>query len=202
MPSSPVLSETGHMRRPLLLALADRWWLFLLKGAAAITFGVLAFIWPGLTLLTLVLLYGIFALTDGVLALIGAIRGSEYASRWWLAIVGLLGIAAGAVTLLWPGISGMALLVCIAVWAIATGIMQIVGAISMRHQIDDEWLLIAGGALSVIFGGLLLTRPGAGAVAVAYVIAAYAVMYGVLMVMLALRLHKLESATGHFQAGE
>lgn len=202
MPSYPALDDTGHMRRPLLLALADRWWLFLLKGVAAIAFGVLAFIWPGMTLLTLVLLYGIFALTDGVLALIGAIRGSEYASRWWLAIVGLLGIAAGAITLLWPGISGMALLVCIALWAIATGIMQIVGAVSMRHQIDDEWLLIAGGALSVIFGGLLLTRPGVGAVAVAYVIAAYAVMYGVLMLMLAFRLHKLESLTGHPIAGE
>lgn len=202
MPSYPALSDTGHMPRPLLRALADRWWLFLLKGAAAIAFGVLAFIWPGMTLLTLVLLYGIFALTDGALALIGAIRGSEYTSRWWLAIVGLLGIAAGAVTLLWPSISGMALLLCIALWAIATGVMQIVGAISMRHQIDDEWLLIAGGALSVIFGGLLLTRPGVGAVAVAYVIAAYAVMYGVLMLMLAFRLHKLESAAGHPLAGE
>jgi uncharacterized membrane protein HdeD (DUF308 family) len=202
MPSTHTLSDTAHVPRPLLHAIAERWWLFLLKGIAAIIFGVLAFIWPGMTLLTLVLLYGIFALTDGALALIGAIRGSEYASRWWLAIVGLLGIAAGAIALLWPGISGMALLICIAIWAIATGIMQIVGAISMRHQIDDEWLLIAGGALSVIFGGLLLTRPGAGAVAVAYVIAAYAIMYGVLMVMLALRLHKLESATGHPLAGE
>ncbi len=202
MPSSPALSDTGHIPRPLLRALADRWWVFLLKGAAAIAFGVLAFIWPGMTLVTLVFLYGIFALTDGVLALVGAVRGSEYASRWWLAIVGLLGVAAGAIALLWPGISGMALLLCIALWAIATGIMQIVGAISMRHQIDDEWLLIASGALSVIFGGLLLTRPGAGAVAVAYVIAAYAVMYGVLMVMLALRLHKLESAAFHPRPGE
>ncbi len=186
--SNPALNHADHIPRPIMRALADRWWVFLIRGIAAVLFGALAFIWPGVTLVTLVLLYGIFALFDGVIAIMGAIRGSEYVSRWWLAIVGLLGIAAGAITLLWPGITGLVLLLCIAVWAIATGIMQIVGAIAMRHEIDDEWLLIAGGALSVVFGGLLLTRPGAGALALVFVIAAYAVMYGILLIAFALRL--------------
>ncbi len=188
MRNSPALSEAHHMPRPMLRELAGRWWVFLLRGVAAILFGVLAVIWPGVTLLTLVLLYGFFALTDGVLAIVGAIRGSEYASRWWLAIVGILGIAAGAVTLLWPGISSMVLMLCIAVWAIATGIMQIIGAISMRNAIDDEWLLVASGALSTIFGILLLTRPSAGVLALVFFISAYAIAYGAILIMLALKL--------------
>jgi uncharacterized membrane protein HdeD (DUF308 family) len=159
---------------------------------------VLAVIWPSVTLLTLVLLYGFFALTDGVLAIVGAIRGSEYASRWWLAIVGILGIAAGAVTLLWPGISSMVLMLCIAVWAIATGIMQIIGAISMRNAIDDEWLLVASGALSTIFGILLLTRPSAGVLALVFFISAYAIAYGAILIMLALKL-RTYAGIGHQQ---
>jgi uncharacterized membrane protein HdeD (DUF308 family) len=133
MRSAPVSHHTSHPLRSRIQALADNWWLILLRGIAAIVFGVLAMVWPGVTLITLVLLYGIFALTDGALSVLAAIRGSEYASSWWLAIVGLLGIAAGVITLLWPGISGIVLLFCIAIWAIATGILQIVGAIAMRH---------------------------------------------------------------------
>jgi uncharacterized membrane protein HdeD (DUF308 family) len=195
MRSSPTFSHADELPHPILRTLADRWWVFLLRGVAAIIFGVLALMWPGVTLMTLVLLYGIFALVDGVFAIMGAIRGSEHTSRWWLAIVGLLGIAAGAVTLLWPGISSLVLLWCIAIWAIATGIMQIAGAISMRHQINDEWMLIASGALSVIFGGLLLTRPGTGALALVVVISAYAIAYGIILAALAMRLRKYAHAS-------
>lgn len=164
--------------------------MFLLRGTAAILFGILAIIWPGVTVLTLVLLYGIFALTDGVVAIAGALRGSDDAPRWWLAMIGILGIGAGVVTLVWPGISSMILMICIAIWAIATGIMQIIAAIWTRHVRDDEWLLIAIGALSVVFGTLLLTRPGAGVRALVFFIAAYAIMYGVLLVALSLRLRR------------
>ena len=173
---------------PLLHALADNWWLIFLRGIAAIIFGVLAFLWPGVTLFTLVILYGAFAFADGILAILAAIRGSAYASRWWLAIVGLIGIAAGIATLLWPGITGLILLFCIAGWAIATGVMQIVGAIMMRKEIEGEWLLIASGVLSILFGGLLLMQPGAGALALVFVIGSYAILYGILLISFSLRL--------------
>ncbi len=174
--------------RVLLHALAKHWWLLLLRGICAILFGVLAFVWPGITLLTLVLFYGAFALVDGVLALAEAVMGGAPAPRWWLALVGLLGIAVGILTFAWPGITALVLLLFIAGWAIATGILQIVGAIRLRKEIDNEWLLIASGALSVIFGLILVAQPGTGALALLYVIGIYAIIYGILEVWLSLRL--------------
>src|SRR5215813_3036912 len=174
----------------LLHALAKHWWLLLLRGLCAILFGVLTFVWPGITLLTLVLLYGAFALADGVLALAEAIMGGAPAPRWWLALVGLLGIAVGILTFAWPGITGLVLLMFIAGWAIATGILQIIGAINLRKEIDNEWLLIASGALSVLFGVLMIAQPRVGAVALAFAIAAFAIAYGILTVGFALRLRR------------
>src|SRR5512134_2702196 len=156
--------------RPMLHALAKSWWVLLLRGIAAIIFGVLAFAWPGLTLLTLILFYGAFALVDGVLAIVAAVTGGAPAPRWWLAIVGLLGIAAGLLTFLMPGVSALVLLFFIAGWAIATGVMQIIGAIQLRKEIDNEWLLILGGVISVLFGVGMMLAPGAGALALVWVI--------------------------------
>lgn len=196
MRSSPMTDRADDAARPVLHALAERWWLLLLRGAAAVIFGVLALVWPRVTLATLVLLYGIFVLTDGMIAISGAVRGSDYDSRWWLAMVGIFGIVAGVVTLLWPGITSLFLLMCIAIWATATGMAQIVGAIAMRHEIQDEWLLIANGALSVIFGGFLLARPGTGALALVLVIATYAIIDGIMLIVLALRLRRYAGPTG------
>jgi uncharacterized membrane protein HdeD (DUF308 family) len=174
----------------LLHALAKNWWLILLRGICAILFGVLAFAWPGVTLVTLVVLYGAFALVDGVLAVAAAITGGAAAPRWWLAIMGLAGIAAGLLTFLWPGVTALVLLVFIAIWAIVTGVLQIVGAIQLRKEIDNEWLLIAGGALSVLFGLAVLVRPGAGALALIFVIGAFAIAYGIILVAFAFRLRR------------
>jgi len=171
-------------------ALAKNWWLLLLRGIAAIIFGLLAFAWPGLTLLTLILFYGAFALVDGVLAIIAAITGGAPGSRWWLAVVGLLGIAAGLVTFLTPGLTALVLLLFIAGWAIATGVLQIIGAIKLRKEIDNEWLLILGGIISVLFGACMMLAPGAGALALVWVIGAYSVVTGVIFVALAFRLRK------------
>jgi len=173
---------------PMLHALAKNWWLLLLRGIAAIVFGVLTFIWPGITLLTLLFLYGAFALVDGVLALAAAIVGGVPAPRWWLAIVGLLGLVAGILTFAWPGITALVLLLFIAGWAIATGIMQIVGAIKLRKEIDNEWLLVFCGALSVIFGLILIVQPQTGALALLFVIGFYAILEGIGLVGLAMRL--------------
>src|SRR6478672_11509766 len=160
-------------------ALAKNWWLLLLRGVAAIIFGVLAFAWPGVTLLTLILFYGAYALADGVLAIIAAITGGAPAPRWWLAIVGLLGIGAGLLTFLMPGVTAIVLLFFIAGWAIATGVFQIIGAIQLRREIDNEWLLILGGAISVLFGIGILMAPGAGALALLWVIGFYAIVEGI-----------------------
>jgi len=171
-------------------ALAKNWWLLLLRGIAAIVFGVLAFAWPGLTLLTLILFYGAFALVDGVLAIVAAVTGGAPAPRWWLAIVGLFGIAAGLLTFLMPGLSALVLLFFIAGWAIATGILQIIGAIQLRKEIDNEWFLILGGVVSVLFGVGMMLAPGAGALAVVWVIGIYSVVLGVTFIALAFRLKK------------
>jgi uncharacterized membrane protein HdeD (DUF308 family) len=175
---------------PLMHTLARYWWLVLLRGIAAIVFGVLAFIWPGITLVTLVLFYGAFALVDGVLALVHAIMGDSKGSRWWLALVGIAGIVVGLLTFMWPGLTALVLLVFIATWAIILGVLQIVGAIRLRKEIDNEWTLALSGALSVLFGVVLLAAPGAGAIGLIWVIGAYAIAFGILLVMLALRLKK------------
>jgi len=176
--------------RPILHALAKNWWLLLLRGIAAVVFGVLALAWPGLTLLTLILLYGAYALSDGVFAIIAAITGGAPAPRWWLAIVGILGIAVGVVAFMLPGMTALILLFTIAGWAIATGACQIIGAIRLRKEIDNEWLLILSGAVSVLFGLGVLLRPGAGALALVWVIGTYAIIAGVLYIGFAFRLKK------------
>lgn len=178
------------LMRPMLDDLARNWWLILLRGVCAIIFGLLTFAWPGVTLFTLILLYGAFALVDGALSIIAAIKGGVPAPRWWLALVGILGIAAGLMTFMWPGLTGMILLILIASWAIVTGIFEIVGAISLRKEIADEWMLIASGVLAVLFGVLILMFPGAGALGLAWAIGAFAVAYGILLVGFSLRLKK------------
>ncbi|MBR1296635.1 HdeD family acid-resistance protein [Bradyrhizobium sp. AUGA SZCCT0042] len=171
-------------------ALAKNWWLLLLRGIAAIIFGLLAFAWPGLTLVTLILFYGAFALVDGAFAVVAAITGGAPGSRWWLAIIGLLGIVAGLVTFMMPGLTAVVLLYFIAGWAIATGVLQIIGAVKLRKEIDNEWLLILGGIISVLFGVSMMLAPGAGALALVWVIGAYSVVIGTIFVALALRLRK------------
>jgi uncharacterized membrane protein HdeD (DUF308 family) len=189
--TSPVTYPPGTVRmRPMLDALARNWGLILLRGVLAIVFGILAFVWPGITLISLVLLYGAFAFVDGILAIAAAIRGGAPAPRWWLALIGIFGIAAGVLTLLWPQITALILLLFIAGWAIATGVMQIIGAFKLREELSDEWLLVASGVLSVAFGVLLAMWPKAGALAMVLVIGSFAIMYGILLVMFALRLRK------------
>ena len=177
--------------RPMLHALADRWWLLLLRGIAAILFGVLAFIWPGLTLVTLVLMFGAFALVDGAIMLGAAFSGAaKPMPSWWLVLVGLLGIAAGIVTFLWPGMSAILLIMFIGAWAVAHGIFEIIGAIQLRKEIENEWALILGGIISVIFGIIVLIAPGAGALALVWWIAIYSIVFGVMFVAFALRLRR------------
>ena len=178
----------------LIHALAKNWWLEVLRGVAAIIFGILALANPGIALVTLVLLWGIYALIDGVLAIAAAVMGGNPMPRWWLAIVGLAGIGAGVMTFVYPVITAFVLLIFIAVWAIVLGIFEIYGAIKLRKEIEGEWFLILSGALSVLFGLLLLARPGAGALAVIWIIGAYAIILGVIYVIFGLKLRKHQAA--------
>jgi len=184
------INATG-LQPMLLHGLAKNWWLLLLRGIAAIIFGILAFAWPGITLLSLVILYGAYALVDGVLSIAAAVGGGGGATpRWWLAVVGLLGIAAGLLTFFWPQITALVLLMFIGAWALIHGVFEIIGAIRLRKEIDNEWMLILSGALSVVFGAAMLIMPGAGALALIWVIGAYSIIFGILFVGFAFRLKK------------
>ncbi|HEY0919553.1 HdeD family acid-resistance protein [Devosia sp.] len=184
----------GIAPRSLRQVLADNWLLFLLRGLAGIGFGVVSLIWPGLSLVMLVILYGAYALVDGVIALVAGIAGRSVAvSRWWLVAVGLFGIAAGVLTFVWPGITALVLLYLIAGWAIAIGVSQIIGAIQLRKEIDNEWLLVLQGALAVVFGLAMFLMPGAGALALIWVVGISAIVYGMLLVLFALKIRKFRS---------
>jgi uncharacterized membrane protein HdeD (DUF308 family) len=170
-----------------LQRVADHWWVFGLRGIAAIIFGILAFIWPGVTLTLLILLWGAYALIDGVLGLVGSFRtGQEH--RWALLLEGIVGIAAGVATFVWPGLTALVLVYIIAAWALVTGVLEIVGAIRLRKVIDNEWWMAISGALSILFGIILFVAPGAGALALVWLIAAYAIVFGVILLALAFRL--------------
>jgi uncharacterized membrane protein HdeD (DUF308 family) len=183
--------EEETMEATMLEHLGRNWGWIVLRGVAAILFGILAFALPGITLAVLVIVWGAYALADGILALVAAYRVRDQGKPFWsLVIVGLLGIAAGIVTFIWPGMTALVLLLFIAAWAVVMGIFQIIAAIRLRKEIQNEWLLGLSGVLSVLFGIIMFAQPGAGALAVIWVIAAYAIVFGVLLVWLGLRLKK------------
>jgi len=166
---------------------ARRWWVILLRGLFAILFGILAFTYPGLTLASLVMVYGIFVLADGLVALFGGMGNSLWASL----LVGLAGIGAGLLTFFYPGITALVLLYFIAAWAIVKGVFEMVIAFKLREVIQGEWALILAGALSVAFGVLVFLFPGAGALSIIWIIGAYALAFGVLLVLVSLKIRKL-----------
>jgi len=170
-------------------ALARNWWALVLRGLFAVLFGIAAFALPGITLGALVLLYGAFALVDGIFAVTSVMVGRPRGMPWWAVLVeGLFGIAVGVITFLWPGITALALLYLIAAWAVVTGVFEIVAAIRLRKEIEGEWLMVLSGILSVLFGVALVVYPGAGALAVVWLIGAYAIAFGVLLIALGFRL--------------
>jgi uncharacterized membrane protein HdeD (DUF308 family) len=179
----------------MLQTLGRAWWLVLLRGIAAIIFGVLAWAWPAITLVTLVLFWGAYALVDGVAALVGGWQTKDGGKPMWtVVLVGIVGIAAGIFTFLQPGVTAIALLMLIAVWAIVHGVLEISAAIRLRKEIQNEWLLILSGVLSVAFGALMILSPGAGAMAVLWLIGAFSVAYGALLIVLSFKLKKHAAA--------
>jgi uncharacterized membrane protein HdeD (DUF308 family) len=171
------------------------WWAIALRGVLAIVFGVLAFVWPGATLASLVLLFGAYAIVDGIASIVIGIREFGERERWWATLLGgVVSVGAGVITFMMPGITALTLLFVIAAWAIVRGILEIVAAVRLRHVIEGEWLLGLAGALSIAFGVFMIAFPGAGALAVVWWIAAYAIVLGLMLVALGFRVKGLARA--------
>jgi uncharacterized membrane protein HdeD (DUF308 family) len=173
----------------MLQSIGQSWWLYALRGVAAIVFGVLAFASPGTTLLALVLVFAFYAIADGVLAVIVAFQMKEAANRWVVLLEGLAGIVVGIVALVYPLLTAGALLLLIAFWAVFTGVMEIVAAIRLRREINNEWALVLSGILSIVLGVILVAFPPWGALGLIWTIGFYAIFFGVLMVYLAFKVH-------------
>lgn len=178
----------------MLETLKRGWWLIVLRGVCAVLFGIMAFVWPGAAGAVLVLLFGAYALVNGALTLGLAIRAPKGTPGiGTLVLLGLLGVAAGVLTFFYPGITALTLLSVIAAWAIITGVFEVATAIKLRKELSNEWMLILGGVLSVVFGVLVVAMPSAGAVSIVWLIATYAILFGVVMLTLAIRLRGLVS---------
>ena len=182
----------------MLHILARNWWALALRGLAALGFGVMVFIWPGITLLALVTLFGAYALVDGILAILAAVRAAGRQQQWGAMLVeGVIGMLVAGLAFFWPGLTVLALLYLIATWSILTGIFEIAAAIRLRREIEGEWLLGLGGVASIVFGVCLFAFPGVGALAVLGLIGAYALGIGVLWLLLAFRLRRWRASPSH-----
>jgi uncharacterized membrane protein HdeD (DUF308 family) len=188
----------------MLETLSRHWWALALRGVAAILFGVLALVWPGITVFALVLVFGAYTLVDGAFTVAAAVGGRAGGrardSRTWLFVRGVAGILTGIVAFLWPGITALALLWLIGAWAVVTGVFDIVAAIQLRRELRHEWLLGLSGALSVLFGILLVVWPAAGVLTLVVLIGIAAIAFGVTLLTLGLRLRQArrrDPAAGH-----
>ena len=179
---------TQPQSRPALPAETGHWWALALRGIIAILFGLAAFLRPGIALEALILLFGAYALVDGVFSIVGVFGGTRGGTpRWLLFLEGVVSILAGLIALIFPGLTAIALLYLVAAWAIVTGIAEIATAIRLRQEIRGEWALILGGIISVLFGLILAVLPAVGILSLIWLVGAYAVAFGVLLLITALQ---------------
>ena len=186
------ITDTPPNLKDIYLPLrASHWWSWAIRGLAALAFGVLTFVWPGATIASLILVFGFYAVMDGVFAFIEAIKRRHSDKRWWaLLLESLAGLALGAIALLMPGLVAFSFVYLLGVWAIVTGVLEIVQAIRARHEIQGEGWLILGGVLSVLFGGTLVIWPDSGAIALIWLLGGYAIGFGLVMLIMAFNLRK------------
>ncbi|HYZ86239.1 MAG TPA: HdeD family acid-resistance protein [Bryobacteraceae bacterium] len=171
------------------LVIARNWWSLVIRGLVGVLVGIITFISPVITLQALVLLFGAYALIDGVMNIVGATHAARAHQRWGVLLLqGIAGILAAVVTVLWPGITALALVLVIGSWAIVTGVLQVIAAIRLRRYISGEWLLALAGILSVIFGVLVMIAPLVGALVIAMWVGVYAFIFGAVLIGLGLRL--------------
>jgi uncharacterized membrane protein HdeD (DUF308 family) len=186
----------------MLESITRNWWMFLIRGICAVALGIVAFLWPRITLEALVLVFGIYAIIDGVSAIAIGVSGDSLGERWWgMVLVGVLSLIVGILTFAWPAITAIVLLAFIAAWAIVRGIMEIYAAIKLRKLIEREWLLILGAICSILFGVIICAQPRAGALAIVWIIGIYALVFGILTIALAFKLYSLKAHLPHKAAG-
>ena len=182
----------NHEKR-LFTILSRHWWVLLLRGLLAIAFGLFTWSQPGISLATLIMLFGAFAMADGIFGVWSAFTGRDHHEHWWVLLFeGLIGMGAGLIALFAPAAATLALLFIVATWAIVRGVLQIIVAIRLRKEIEGEWLLVLGGLVSVVFGGFLITHPEAGVLGLLWLIGFYAVSAGLLLVALSLRVRNFD----------
>jgi uncharacterized membrane protein HdeD (DUF308 family) len=182
--------------------LSLNWTALAVRGVVAIVFGIVAFLLPGLTIGALILLFAAYAIVDGVSHIVTGIRQREGNRPDWLMVaIGVVGIAAGLIAAILPGITALVLLSLIGAWAIVIGVFEIVAAYRLRKEISGEWLLALRGIVSVIFGIYVWVFPGDGAIALIWVVALYAIVSGVTLLMLAFRMRSLADRGRDFGSG-
>ena len=189
-PSSTVSSATPTDPRieAMSAILAQNWWAVAIRGVCGIIFGLIALFLPGATMLTLVLFFSAYMLVDGIFGIVAAVRAASHHQRWGLLVLeGVLNIAVGVIAFIWPGLTAVTFVLLIAAWAIVTGVLEIVAALRL-HPEYGRWWLILSGAASVIFGVLLVVAPLAGVIVVTWWIGAFALIFGIMLVVLAFRL--------------
>lgn len=175
--------------------MAKYWWVFLVRGLLGIVFGVLAFVMPMITVATLVIVWGAYAFTDGIVALWAAITGNtDNDNRWLVGLQGVIGVAAGVLAFVMPVVTGLGLLMLIAAWSLAVGVLQLVAAVKLRKEITSELWLGLSGFVSILFAFFVIARPGEGALAVIWIIGSYSIIFGVILVAFAFRVRKAANA--------
>lgn len=172
--------------------LRDNWWVLLIRGIAAILFGIIALAMPGLTAYVLVIAFGAYTLVDGIMAIYLGFKRRGNDDAWWTWIIdGILSIVIGLVAMIWTSATAVVFIIWIAAWAIVVGIMRIIAAIRLRKEIEGEWALILSGLLMIIWGVLIAMTPAAGLLSIAWLLGIFSFMVGVMMVVLAFRARRL-----------
>jgi uncharacterized membrane protein HdeD (DUF308 family) len=189
------LIQEVHMATELVRPrLITNWWALAIRGIAGILFGIAAFLVPGITLVALVYLFAAYAFVDGLFSIAAGIKRGRHGNRWlWMILQGFVGLAAGIVAASWPAVTALVLVYIIAGWAIASGVLEITAAIALRKKITREWLLVLAGIASIAFGVLMASAPAPGALVLVWWIGAYALVIGVLLLVLAFRVRSADS---------
>lgn len=185
----------GATANPILWFNEKHWWQIALRGLIALTFGILVLAWPGVSLFVFAIIFGAFVFVDGIFTLVAAVKYKAGAGRrTWLFIRGIAGIVVGIITFFWPAITALALVILIAAWALVTGVMELVFAFRANQNSAIRWMFAISGILSLILGILMLARPIAGMLVIVWIIGGYAVIAGILLIILGFRLRSVKAS--------
>jgi len=180
---------------PMLWFNEKHWWQIALRGFLALIFGILVLAWPGVALAILAIIFGAYVFVDGIFTLVAAVNYKAGAGRrTWLFIRGIAGIIVGLITFFWPAITALALVIIIAAWALVTGVMELIFAFKANQDSAIRWMFAISGILSLILGALMLAQPIIGALVIVWVIGAYAVLAGILLIILGFRLRSVKAS--------